>query len=58
MSKLINVDSETFIKGPYKGDSIYDVADEYPEYLRRILDNELGDREDRELLEPLVRLEN
>jgi hypothetical protein len=58
MAKLINVDSETFIKGPYKGDSVWDVADEYPEYIQEILDNEKGDREDREILAPLDKREN
>lgn len=53
--KLIDQDTESFIKGPYKGETIYDVADEYPEYIQGILDNERGDREDREMLEPLVK---
>jgi len=58
MAKLINKDSETFVKGPYKGESVWEVYDEYPEYIQSILDNERGDREDRELLAPLVKREN
>ncbi len=56
--KLIDLDTETFKKGQYSGESIYDVADEDMEYIQRLLDNDRGDREDRELLEPLVRKGN
>jgi len=52
--KFIDTDTESFIKGLYTGESIYDVADEDPEYIRYLLEEQTADAEDRELLEPLV----
>ena len=50
MSRYIDTDTETFIKGQWKGESIYDVAEEDQEYLTHILDEGSPDYEDREIL--------
>ncbi len=52
--KLIDQDTETFKRGPFANESIYEVADEYPDYIKDILEGNKADADDRELLEPLV----
>jgi hypothetical protein len=37
---IINTDSEIFTKGKYRDESVWDVADEDPEYLQSLLDSE------------------
>lgn len=50
MSRYIDQDTEIFIKGQWRGESIYDVAEEDPEYIVYILDEGSPDHEDREVL--------
>jgi hypothetical protein len=41
---------DNFTRGEWEGQSVYDVADEDPGYLQRLLDNGPIDAEDRTLL--------
>ena len=52
--KRINPDTETFTKGQFANENIYEVADEYPDYIQYLLDEGNIDAEDRELLETLA----
>lgn len=50
MSRYINQDTETLTQGPWRGENIFDVADEDPEYLRGLLDGNIPDALDREII--------
>lgn len=39
MGKFVSSDTETLLKGTYRGDSIFDVAEEDPEYLENLVEN-------------------
>ena len=41
---------DNFKKGPWKENSVFDVADEAPEYIADLLDSGAGDAEDRETM--------
>jgi hypothetical protein len=41
---------EEFVKGTYKGEDVYEVAEAYPDYLQHLLENCSIDAEDREII--------
>ena len=41
---------EEFVKGTYRGENIFDVAEEDPNYLQHLLDNCSIDADDTELI--------
>jgi hypothetical protein len=47
--KYLNA-QDNFTKGEYKDDSVYDVADEDPGYLQRLLNNLSVDAEEAEII--------
>jgi|WetSurMetagenome_2_1015567.scaffolds.fasta_scaffold1163644_1 hypothetical protein len=54
---IININSEQFISGKYRGESVWDVADEDLEYLQRLLDDVPLNKSERELISQVLEIE-
>ena len=53
----INIDSELFTKGPYKNENVFEVGEENPEYIQRILDKYDLEYSERILLNKAIGVE-
>ena len=50
MARYINRDTEDFTKGTYRGENVFDVAEEDAAYLNNLLENFTLDNEDKEII--------
>ena len=49
MARYLN-DLDNFVKGTYRGENVFDVAEEDTEYLNNLLENFSVDAQDREVI--------